>query len=89
MALYTSILRESAGLWVALCLENGLVGQGKTKEETLLKMKEDVDSLLEVQIDDPGIQDLPISIRERHVFLTVEGFQAQPLEMRTVYAQAK
>ena len=86
MTLYTSVLRESAGHWVALCLENGLVGQGKTKEDAVLKMKEAVDSFLEAQNDDPGIQDSPLSIRELHEFLTVEGFEAQPLEMRTVYA---
>lgn len=86
MTLYTSVLRESAGHWVALCLENGLVGQGKTKEDAVLKMKEAVDSFLEAQIDDPGIQDSPLSIRELHEFLTVEGFEAQTLEMRAVYA---
>ncbi len=86
MTLYTSVLRESAGHWVALCLENGLVGQGKTKEDAVLKMKEAVDSFLEAQNDDPGIQDSPLSIRELHEFLTVEGFEAQPLEMRAVYA---
>lgn len=86
MTLYTSVLRENAGHWVALCLENGLVGQGKTKEDAVLKMKEAVDSFLEAQNDDPGIQDSPLSIRELHEFLTVEGFEAQPLEMRTVYA---
>ncbi len=86
MILYTSVLRRSSGHWVALCLENGLVGQGKTKEEAVMKMKEAVDSFHEAQVDDPAIHDAPLSIRELHEFLTVEGFEAQPLEMRAVYA---
>jgi len=30
MDFYTTVLRRSGSYWVALCLENGLVGQGAT-----------------------------------------------------------
>ena len=33
MEFYTTVLRKSDDYWVALCLENGLVGQGKTKKK--------------------------------------------------------
>ena len=29
---YTLVLRQSREYWVALCLENGIVGQGATQE---------------------------------------------------------
>ncbi len=32
MDFYTTVLRKSGPYWVALCLENGIVGQGHTKE---------------------------------------------------------
>jgi predicted RNase H-like HicB family nuclease len=83
---YTSVLRRSAGHWVALCLENGIVGQGKTKEEAVASMKAGVDSFISVMEDDPSIYTAPLSIKELHEFLTVEGIEDEPLEMRTVYA---
>jgi hypothetical protein len=30
---YTAVLRSAGGVWVVLCLENGLVGQGDTKDD--------------------------------------------------------
>ena len=33
MDFYTVVLRKSGSYWVALCLENGLVGQGKYKRK--------------------------------------------------------
>lgn len=86
MEFYTTVLRRSAGHWVALCLENGLVGQGETKEVAVSNMREAVDSFYEAMRDDPAIQDAPLSIRELHEFLTIEGLEGQPLEMRTVHA---
>nr|ADN12789.1 hypothetical protein Cyan7822_0763 [Gloeothece verrucosa PCC 7822] len=35
MKFYTVILRKSADYWVALCLENGLVGQGNTPDQII------------------------------------------------------
>lgn len=86
MEFYTSVLRKSSGYWVALCLENGLVGQGATKDEAVRNMKEAVDSFYEALLDDPSIHEAPLSIRELHEFLTVEGLEGQPLELRAVYA---
>jgi len=40
MNFYTVILRKSKQYWVSLCLENGLVGQGKTPEQAIHKLKE-------------------------------------------------
>ena len=39
MDFYTTVLRRSGAYWVALCLENGLVGQGATKEDAIKKLK--------------------------------------------------
>ena len=44
MDFYTLVLRRSGGYWVALCLENGLVGQGETKEGAVEKLKEAITS---------------------------------------------
>ncbi len=73
MKFCTTVLRRSSNHWVVLCLENGLVGQGKTREDAVMRMKEAADSLYEAQSDDSVIYDVPISIRELYEFLTVEG----------------
>lgn len=44
MNFYTVVLRQSVNYWVALCLENGLVGQGKTQEDSIKRLKEAIDS---------------------------------------------
>ena len=43
MDFYTVVLRKSGNYWVALCLENGLVGQGNTKENAIEKLKEAIE----------------------------------------------
>ncbi|MBC1219011.1 type II toxin-antitoxin system HicB family antitoxin, partial [Nostoc sp. UCD120] len=40
MEFYTVVLKQSAGYWVALCLENGIVGQGSIQEDAISKLKE-------------------------------------------------
>lgn len=35
----TTVLQKSAGYWVALCLENGLVGQGRNQEAAIKQLK--------------------------------------------------
>ena len=40
MSFITSVFRKSGEYWVALCLENGVVGQGLTKDDALDKLKE-------------------------------------------------
>ncbi len=40
MDFYTIVLRRSAGYWVALCLENGLVGQGYTQDYAIATFPE-------------------------------------------------
>lgn len=88
MDFYTMVLRKSGQYWVALCLENGLVGQGNTKEAAVEKLKEAVESFEEVRKNEPDIYTSPLSIKELHEFLTVEGKERllEPLEMRAVYA---
>ncbi|MEA5596647.1 hypothetical protein [Rivularia sp. UHCC 0363] len=44
MDFYTAILRQSAAYWVALCLENGIVGQGDNQENAIAKLKEAIES---------------------------------------------
>ncbi|BBD63962.1 hypothetical protein NIES4072_23820 [Nostoc commune NIES-4072] len=40
MDFYTTVLRKSAGYWVALCLENGLVGQGINQKGAIKELHE-------------------------------------------------
>ena len=88
MDFYTTVLRESGRYWVALCLENGLVGQGDSKERAIEKLKEAIDSFEQVQKNEPDIHTSPLSIKELHEFLTLEGSlpSLEPMEMRALYA---
>ena len=88
MAFYTTVLRKSGSYWVALCLENGIVGQGHTKETAIVKLKEAIDSIEEVRKADEDIYSAPLSIKELHEFLKVEVLEGipEPLEMRALYA---
>ncbi|MBI4822838.1 MAG: type II toxin-antitoxin system HicB family antitoxin [Nitrospirae bacterium] len=87
MDFFTTVLRQSGDYWVALCLENGLVGQGRTKEQAIEKLKEAIASLEEVQKTE-DIYSAPLSIKELHEFLTVEEKEplSEPYEVRAVYA---
>lgn len=73
MDFYTVVLRKSGNDWVALCLENGLVGQGTTKDESIRKLKEAIESFEDVRRAEEGVYNAPISIKELHEFLTIEG----------------
>jgi predicted RNase H-like HicB family nuclease len=88
MEFYTTVLRRSGPNWVALCLENGIVGQGDTKEKAVMKLKEAIDSIEEIRRTDEDIYSAQLSIKELHEFLTVEGAGtlSEPLEMRALYA---
>jgi predicted RNase H-like HicB family nuclease len=88
MDFYTTVLRRSGPYWVALCLENGIVGQGETKETAVAKLKEAIGSIEEVRKADSDIHSASLSIKELHEFLTVEGVEtiSEPLEMRALYA---
>jgi predicted RNase H-like HicB family nuclease len=88
MDFYTAVLRKSGPYWVALCLENGTVGQGNTKEIAVGKLKEAIDSIEQVRKEDRDIFSAPLSIKELHEFLTIEGTEPtnQPMEMRALYA---
>jgi predicted RNase H-like HicB family nuclease len=88
MDFYTTVLRKSGSYWVVLCLENGIVGQGHTKETAVVKLKEAIDSIEEVRKADEDIYSAPLSIKELHEFLKVEVLEGipEPLEMRALYA---
>jgi predicted RNase H-like HicB family nuclease len=88
MDFYTTVLRKSGLYWVALCLENGIVGQGHTKEKAVANLKEAIDSVEEAKEVDSDIYSAPLSIKELHEFLMVEGLESvlEPLEMRALYA---
>jgi predicted RNase H-like HicB family nuclease len=86
MDFYTVILRQSAGYWVALCLENGIVGQGDTQENAISKLKEAIESFEEVYKAEENIYQAPIPISELHEFLTVEEQKSDIYELRKVYA---
>jgi predicted RNase H-like HicB family nuclease len=88
MDFYTVVLRKSGVHWVALCLENGLVGQGSTKEDAVEKLKEAIDSFEDVYKKESDVYSAPLSIKELHEFLTVEGEKpvSEEYELRAVYA---
>jgi predicted RNase H-like HicB family nuclease len=88
MDFYTTVLRKSGPYWVALCLENGIVGQGDTKENAVKKLKEAIESFDSVRDVESDILSSPISIEELHEFLTVEAAEPliEPLELRAIYA---
>ncbi len=85
---YTFVFRKSGREWIALCLENGIVGQGATKAEAARKLKQAIESFNEVLDSESDVYHAPISIRELHEFLTFD--QARPssvsYELRAVYA---
>ena len=88
MDFYTTVIRKSDPYWVALCLENGIVGQGSTKKKAIERLREAIDSVEEAKKADTDIYSAPLSIKELHEFLTVEGVDiiSEPLELRALYA---
>ena len=88
MDFYTVILRQSAGQWVALCLENGIVGQGETQDSAITKLKQAIESFQEVYESKSDIYCAPVPIKELHEFLTVESKEpaSEVYELRAVYA---
>jgi hypothetical protein len=88
MDFFTVVLRKSAGNWVALCLENGLVGQGEDQNQAISKLKEAVESwqmACEIEAD---VYNTPVSIEALHEFLAVEAKEpaSEVYELRAVYA---
>ena len=88
MDFYTIVLRKSGTYWVALCLENGLVGQGNTKDAAIFKLKEAVESFEDVCRKEQDVYSAPVAIKELHEFLTMEGEGpiSEPYELRAVHA---
>ncbi|RCJ19988.1 hypothetical protein A6S26_04460 [Nostoc sp. ATCC 43529] len=88
MDFYTVVLRQSSSYWVALCLENGIVGQGDTQEDAINKLKAAIESFEIVYESETNIYKSPISIEQLHEFLFVEDKEqdAQIYELRKVYA---
>jgi predicted RNase H-like HicB family nuclease len=64
---YTLLLRRSTEYWLALCLENGLVGQGTTQELAIDKLLEAIDSMADIYHLEPEVVK-SISIPELHEF---------------------
>lgn len=88
MDFYTVILRKSQDYWVALALENGLVGQGTTELQAIDKLKEAIASFEEVCQVEVNVYSTPISIQDLHEFLTIQDTQEKTdvYELRKVYA---
>ncbi|MEH2163353.1 MAG: hypothetical protein V7K38_20540 [Nostoc sp.] len=55
MDFYTTILRKSVDYWVALCIDNGIVGQGITQEIAIKQLNEAIASFLEISKIEPDI----------------------------------
>jgi predicted RNase H-like HicB family nuclease len=88
MNFYTVVLKQSAGYWVGLCLENGIVGQGETQNAAIAKLKEAIDSVQSVYETDNHFHHVPVPIQELHEFLALETPQpiSETYELRAVYA---
>ncbi len=85
--LYTMVVRRSGDKWVTLCLENGVVGQGESKEEALRRLREAIASFEEAVQAEEDAYSAPVSIRELHEFLIYEVEQptAERYELCAVY----
>lgn len=90
MDFWTVVLRKSDNYWVALCLENGIVGQGVTEEDSIEHLREAIDSFEEVRSSEEDIYCKPVLINELHEFLTVEGPEplSERYELRAIAASA-
>ena len=88
MDFYTVVLRKSGNDWVVLCLENGLVGQGMTKEESIRKLRESIECFEDIKKVEKDVYSAPISIKELHEFLAIEGKElaSQTFELRAINA---
>ncbi|MEM7715638.1 MAG: type II toxin-antitoxin system HicB family antitoxin [Cyanobacteria bacterium P01_A01_bin.68] len=69
---YTAILKQNAGYWLALCLENGIIGQGDTQENAINKLRGAIESFEEVYNAEDNIYKAPVSIEELHEFEQIE-----------------
>ncbi|MBZ0169689.1 hypothetical protein MELA_01127 [Candidatus Methylomirabilis lanthanidiphila] len=85
--LYTMVVRRSGDKWVTLCLENGMVGQGASREEAMRRLRDAVASFEEAVKAEEDAYAAPVSIRELHEFLTYEVDQptAERYELCAVY----
>jgi predicted RNase H-like HicB family nuclease len=85
--LYTMVVRRSDNKWVTLCLENGVVGQGESREEAMRRLQDAIASLEEAVKAEEDAYSAPVSIRELHEFLTYEVDQptAERYELCAVY----
>lgn len=88
MNFYSVILRKSQEYWVALCLENGLVGQGNTQQQAIDQLQEAIASFVEIYQHESNVYSAAISIQELHEFLTIEdpAEATDVYELRKVYA---
>ena len=87
--MYSFIFTKSDRYWVALCFENGLVGQGPTNDKAASKLKEAIESFEEVLAEEKSVYSGPVPIRELHEFLTTECADAEnttTFELRAVHA---
>ncbi|MBD1811016.1 hypothetical protein NDA07_27240 [Microcoleus vaginatus DQ-U2] len=84
---YTVIIRKSADCWFFLCLENRLVGQGNTPEQSIDKLKQASELFSEIYESQSDVYLSPFSINELHDFLTLEEAEASDTyELRKIYA---
>ncbi|MEH1999970.1 MAG: type II toxin-antitoxin system HicB family antitoxin [Nostoc sp.] len=88
MNFYTVVLRKNSGYWVALCLENGIVGQGNSQEDAIKKLKEAIESFEVVYESESNIYKSTVLIDELHEFLSFEEKEQdlEIYELRKVYA---
>ena len=88
MDFYTVVLKQNESYWLALCLENGLIGQSRIKESAVQKLKEAIESFEEVHEVERDVHSSPLSIKELHEFLSLSGGKpvSETYELRAVSA---
>ncbi len=69
MDFYTAILKQSGIYWVALCLENSIVGQGNTQEHAINQLKDATESFQSVYETEDNIYSSPLPREELQEFL--------------------
>jgi predicted RNase H-like HicB family nuclease len=83
---YTLVIRPSEDYWVALCLENGIVGQGETQDQAIENIQAAIESMTDIYRTEPELV-RSISIPELHEFLEISNVDRERVnsDRREIY----
>jgi predicted RNase H-like HicB family nuclease len=69
MSYYTAVLKKSGKQFVALCLELGVIGCGKTRPQAMQSLRAAVDSYLDYATEVGLPETRPVAIQQLTEFL--------------------